>query len=127
MCPTTLSDIKKALTHIGGNASKVDLAMITIDPARDTGDLLTNYVKSFIPDAHALRTDDSTALQTTATRFGAAYTVTKDAKGQEEVSHTGNVYIVDPTGKVVLEWPFGIGPDSMAIDLDILFSGALSS
>ena len=123
VCPTTLSDIKKALQKIGPTeAAKVDMAMITIDPKRDTGDVLTSYVRSFIPTAHALRTDDDKILRKAAKTFGAAYTVTTNSAGDEEVSHTGNVYIVDHTGTVVLEWPFGIQPPAMATDLQILFS-----
>jgi protein SCO1 len=121
VCPTTLNEVKKALKAIGSDAEKVDVGMITIDPDRDAGDLLTNYVQSFVPEAHALRTDDATKLAAVAKAFGASYTVTKDDAGAVEVSHSGNLYVVDPAGTVVLQWPFGLPADAIATDLEILF------
>jgi protein SCO1/2 len=124
VCPTTFAEIKKALKHVGDNAKNVDVAMITIDPKRDSGELLTNYVQSFVSGSHALRTDDDTRLKAVAKAFGAGYTVTTNAKGTVEVTHSANVYVVDSTGKVVLEWPFGLLADAMATDMEILFGAA---
>ena len=124
VCPTTLNEVKLALKHLDANASKVELAMISIDPVRDSGNLLTNYVESFVPGSHALRTDDETLLRSVAKRFGAAYSITSDAQGNEKVSHSGNLYVVDQAGTVVLEWPFGLKADAIATDLEILFGKA---
>jgi protein SCO1/2 len=120
VCPTTLNEVKKALKAIGDGAEKVDVGMITIDPARDGGELLTNYVQSFVPGAHALRTEDDTRLQQVAKAFGASYSVATNAEGTVEVSHSGNLYVVDPAGTVVLQWPFGLPADAIATDLEIL-------
>ena len=113
--------MKKALARIGDKSSDVDLAMITIDPDRDSGDLLTKYVQTFVKGSHALRTEDDTALQAVAKGFGAAYSVTKDAAGEEQVTHSGNLYLVDSNGTVVLEWPFGLKAQAIADDLETLF------
>ena len=77
ICPTTLSDIRKALRDpaMAGHAGKIDLAMVTIDPEVDSGKLLTRFLDSFHPGAHALRTDDPDALATAAKAFGATYSV----------------------------------------------------
>lgn len=120
VCPTTLNEVKKALKAIGDDAEKVDVGMITIDPDRDGGELLTNYVQSFVPDAHAWRTDDDDLLEQVATTFGASFSVTTNAEGVIEVSHSGNLYVVDPAGTVVLQWPFGLQADAIATDLEIL-------
>jgi len=124
VCPTTLNEVKIALNHLGANASKVDLAMITVDPTRDTGTILTSYVQSFVKGAHALRAEEDGGLARVAKGFGATYKVTTDAKGLEEVTHSGNLYVVDHSGKVVLEWPFGLKADAIATDLDILLGKA---
>jgi protein SCO1/2 len=121
VCPTTLAEVKKAFTQIGAQADKVDVAMITIDPTRDTAEILTQYVRSFLPDAHAIRTDDQAALRATATAFGASFSVTPIEGGDPEVSHSAAMYVVDATGAVVLTWPFGIPAVGIADDLDILF------
>ena len=120
ICPTTLSEVKKALRLLGEGAASIDLAMTTVDPNRDLGDLLTTYVQSFVPDAHALRTEDDSQLRALTDTIGAGYRVTESADGTIEVSHSGNVFVIDETGAVVLVWPFGITGESMAADLAIL-------
>ncbi|MGB8862117.1 MAG: SCO family protein [Ilumatobacteraceae bacterium] len=126
VCPTTLAEVKKAYKQLGDTADKVDLAMITIDPNRDSDEIISGYVQSFIAGSHALRTDDPDALQTVASAFGASYSVTTDAAGKVEVSHSAGMYVVDSTGTVVLTWPFGIPADGIATDLEILFDRSAS-
>ena len=121
VCPTTLAEVKKAFKQLGDAADKVDVAMATIDPNRDTGEIITGYVQSFIPGAHALRSDDPAQLESVAAAFGASYSVTTAADGQIDVSHSAGMYVVDPSGTVVLTWPFGIPADGIATDLEILF------
>lgn len=122
VCPTTLNEFKNALKDVSKIAGNVDLAMITVDPDRDTGENLTKYVQSFVPGAHALRTEDQTLLESTAKAFGASYSVTTDSKGAIEVTHTAAMYLIDSTGTVILTWPYGgIQRASMADDLQILF------
>lgn len=121
VCPTTLAGVKAALRDLGADAARIDLAMVTIDPARDTPDRLPGYVQSFVADGVALRTDDDAALQAVADGFGASYEVTPAADGGEpEVSHSGALYVVDDAGLIVLVWPFGVTPEDIAADLEIL-------
>ena len=98
VCPTTLAEVKKAFKQLGDAADKVDVAMATIDPNRDTGEIITGYVQSFIPGAHALRSEDPAQLASVAA-----------------------MYVVNDQGDVVLTWPFGIPADGIATDLEILF------
>lgn len=126
VCPTTLAEVKKAFKQLGSKADRVDVAMITIDPNRDTDAIITGYVQSFLPSAHALRTDDQDSLEATAAAFGAGYSVTTAADGTIEVSHSAAMYVVDTTGTVVLTWPFGIPADGIATDLEILFDRSAS-
>lgn len=121
VCPTTLAEVKKAFTQLGDTAERVDVAMITIDPDRDTDEILTGYVQSFLPGAHALRTTDAELLQTAGDAFGASFSVNTTPDGTVEVSHSAAMYVVDSTGSVVLTWPFGIPAVGIADDLDILF------
>ena len=124
VCPTTMSDIKQALKKLGSAAERVDVAMITVDPQRDSAPTLASFVHGFVPAGHALRTDDPTALKKVADGFGVTYSVEHKADGSVEVSHSGNVYIVDSTGQLIVEWPFGVGPVTMANDLSILLRSA---
>ena len=117
VCPTTLSGLRQALRDLGDDAARVDLAMVTIDPARDTDDILVGYVQSFVEGAHALRTTDDSALRAVTEAFGASYSVTTTADGAVEVAHSGAMYVVDPSGTVTLTWPFGVTSDDIGGDL----------
>jgi len=124
VCPTTLSDVRRASDRIGDDAERLDLAMVTIDPMVDTPDVLTGYVRSFVPDATAVRTVDDTALRPVADLFGADYG-TLEQEGEEQVFHTGSLYAVDDDGKLVLTWPFGVTSEDLERDLSRLLEEAV--
>jgi len=121
VCPTTLSYVKKALKNLGTDrAARVDLAMTTIDPGRDSDEVISAYVQSFDPTAHGLRTADGAALGKVADAFGVSYSVTTAADGTIEVSHSGALYAVDDQGRVLLTWPFGVSAADIEGDLAAL-------
>ena len=124
VCPTTLSDLRRAIKRLPADQrSKVDVAMMTIDPDRDLPPRITEYVAGFFPkDGTALRASDPATLAAAAGAFGASYGVKAAADGTPEVSHSGDLYVVDDRGKVVLQWPFGVGAESMSSDLATLFA-----
>lgn len=120
VCPTSLNEVRKAMNTLGDDARRVDLAMVTVDPGRDTGENLTLYVQGFVDGSHALRTDDPDQLLATAAAFGASYRVAENAEGEVEVSHSASIYAVDDTGTIVLTWPYGLESDAIAADISIL-------
>ena len=120
LCPTTLADIRAAFARIGDDAKRVSVAFVTVDPERDTAQLLTNYVGSFVDRFHVLRTTDFNELQVAKDAFLASSTIQKTSNGKVEVSHTATAYVVDDSGLVVDELPFGVGADGFENDLKIL-------
>jgi protein SCO1/2 len=120
LCPTTLADVRSAFRRIPGSAEKVDVAMVTVDPERDTADRLVPYLSSFVDDPVALRTEDTDLLERVEAAFLASSSIEKEATGKVDVSHTAATYVVDANGVVIVEWPFGIGADGMENDLRIL-------
>lgn len=124
VCPTTLSDVKRAVASLPeAGRPKVSVDMVSIDPARDTAEKLTEYVTTFVPSGVAVRTDDDARLRAAARAFGADYEVTPGADGTPEVVHTAELYAVDDQGRVVLIWPFGTARDDLARDLRRLLAG----
>jgi protein SCO1/2 len=117
VCPTTLADLKAALTGMGDSAASVDVPMVTVDPERDSADTLVDYVQWFIPGAHALRTEDRSMLEEAGDAFGAEFTVVKTSDTEVEVLHTAYLYGVNDTGRVVVTWPFGVESDKIAADI----------
>jgi protein SCO1/2 len=126
LCPTTLAEVRAAKKRLGDDGNRIDLAVVTVDPERDTPQVLNEYVSSFSDDYRVLRTDDDNELRTVEEAFLASSTVSKAADGTVEVSHTANLYAVDDAGRVVLEMPFGIGTDGVTNDLELLLDGMSS-
>lgn len=120
ICPTTLTEIRSALRRLEDDASRVDLAMITVDPDRDTDDILNGYVGSFTEQFHALRPASEDELRTAEAAFLASSTVTRLPDGTVEVGHSVNSYVVDENGTVLVEWPFQHGVDNVTSDLEVL-------
>jgi protein SCO1 len=121
MCPTTLSDVKTALGELGEDADLVEVAFVTVDPDRDTGEQLTGYIDFFAEGrGHALRTTDPDTLRSAADAFGVRYEVTTNDEGEVEVGHTGNLYAVDDQGRLLVTWPFGVSVEALTADLRYL-------
>ena len=120
ICPTTLADTRIAFRELGARASEVDFAFVSIDPERDTAEVLTNYVEAFLDDGIAIRTDDQEQLLIAADAFGVSYFVGENDAGELEVAHTPNIFLVDDTGSIILTWPFGVPAADIANDLTIL-------
>lgn len=115
VCPTTMADLAVALDDLGEEAERVEVAMVTVDPDRDS-DVLTPYIQSFVPDAHAIATDDQAALQSVAGPFGVSYTVRTAPDGDIEVGHSSNLFAVDDDGRLVLTWSVGGGEGTARAD-----------
>ncbi|MCP5027242.1 MAG: SCO family protein [Actinomycetia bacterium] len=120
VCPTTMSDIRKALAELGDDAGRVQVAMATVDPNRDTSELLSGYVQAFVEGGIALRTTDDDALREVADIFGVTYAVDETDEGEIEVIHSGFLYAVDDQGLLQVTWPFGTPADDIRSDIEIL-------
>lgn len=124
ICPTTLADVRRALDRLpAAQRRRIAVAMTTVDPGRDTGEVLNGYLSHFLPAWHALRTTDPAALRRAESAFGVRHEIgPKNADGEYDVSHTAVVYAVDDRGVVRVEWPFGTSSDAMATDLRTLLT-----
>ena len=123
-CPTTLSDLRLATRRIDpADAALVEVAMVTVDPDRDTP-ILADYITSFFDDGRALGTDDDAALARVAAPFGVSYDVSETAAGEIEVAHTTSLYAINDAGELALTWQFGVSIDDLAADLTTLLHGA---
>lgn len=120
ICPTTMADLRTAFEQVGPSADGVEVAMVTVDPARDTGPELSNYLSSFFDGYRALREPDLDRLAEIEAPFGASSSVVHQDDGTVEVGHSAITYVIDDTGEVLVEWPFGTEPDAMAADLEVL-------
>ena len=121
VCPTTLASLRSAVKELGDDGAKVDLAMITVDPDRDTPEILSSYLGSFATRYHALVPASQEELKAAEEAFLASSEVRTLDDGTIQVDHSGNAYVVDEAGTVVVEWPFGHAKEGMLNDLQVLF------
>ncbi len=120
ICPTTLVDLRNAVQDLGDDATRIDVAFVTVDPERDTDEILTSYIQAFFDNGVALRTDDPARLEAAAESFGAIYEVTKEADGSVNVGHSTLLSVIDSSGHILVQWPFGTSSQDMSNDLEIL-------
>ena len=75
VCPTTLSSMREVLGRLGDNAGRVQVIFVTLDPARDTAQVLAEYARAFHPSFIGLRGDE-TAIAAVARDFKVFYACT---------------------------------------------------
>ena len=128
VCPTTLADLRLALEDLDEEErARTHVAMVTVDPERETFGVLNGYLAHFFPesDFSTLRTTDRTRLARVERLFGASHRLGKpDREGNYDVSHTAQLYAVDQRGTVAVEWPFGTEAGAIASDLELLLERA---
>jgi protein SCO1/2 len=101
VCPLTLTNISQVLKGLGKDADSVRVLFVTVDPNRDTLDVLKEYASAFVPQVVGLRgTPDQ--LAALAKRYRVAYSVTKAKDGTVAVTHSPAVYAFDKKGKARL-------------------------
>ncbi|GIK76973.1 MAG: electron transporter SenC [Actinomycetes bacterium] len=132
VCPTTLADLGVALGELPEEqARRVKVGMVTVDPERDTPKALNGYLGHFFAPGRfaSFRTTDDDELARAESAFGASSKLGKaDRHGNYEVAHTAQVFAVDGTGQVLVEWPFGTPSEDIRSDLErLLGDGGIGS
>ncbi|MHB1122856.1 MAG: SCO family protein [Ramlibacter sp.] len=124
VCPTTLSEIAEAKRLLGPDGAKVQGVFVTVDPQRDTPEMLKAYMANFGPDFVALRATPE-QLAAVAKEYKIYYKKV-DGKTPDSytMDHSAGSYVYDPQGRVRLYTRYGTGPEALAADLKILLKGA---
>ena len=119
ICPAELQVIAQALEQLGDKAKTVVPIFITLDPERDTPEAMANYVKSFGPNFVGL-TGSPVAIAAAATAYRVAYSKVenKESAGDYSVDHSALVYLMDPEGRYVTHFSYGLSADQMAEKLE---------
>ena len=122
VCPTTLAEIAQAKQLLGPDGEKVQGVFITVDPERDTPEVLKAYMASFGPDFIALRgTPEQTAA--VARDFKVYFKkVEGKAPGNYTLDHSAASFVYDPQGRLRLYARYGSGPQALANDLKQLLA-----
>ena len=122
VCPTTMAELSEALKELGPDAAKrVQVLFVTVDPERDTAQLLGQYVPAFNPAFIGLRPADDAQLKKVTKDFRVYYAKVPDkTPGSYTMDHTAASYVFDTNGKLRLFVRDGQGPGSWVHDLKLL-------
>lgn len=116
VCPTTLGQLALARKQLGADAERVQVVMITVDPERDTPEVLKQYVTALDPSFLGL-TGDAKAIADAAAQFKVFYQKAGGEGGNYSVDHSSSSFIIDPTGRLRLLVSNGQGADVFAHDI----------
>jgi protein SCO1/2 len=116
-CPTTMSELAAAMQKLGPDARRVQVLFVTVDPERDTRDVLARYVPAFDPSFLGLYGDEKATAET-AKEFKIIYQKQPGREpGSYSVDHSAGTYIFDPQGRLRVYENYGPGPEVYAHDL----------
>jgi protein SCO1/2 len=118
VCPTTLSRAVEVRKLLGPDADKVQVVLITVDPERDTPEVLRDYVKAFDPSFVALR-GDAASTAATAKEFKVFFQKVQTSSSYT-MDHTAVTYVCDPKGRVRLALRHEQSAADVAADLKTL-------
>jgi protein SCO1/2 len=101
-CPTTLLEIATALKKLGPDAAEVQPLFITVDPQRDTPEVMQQYTQAFDPRIVGL-TGSPTQIAAVAHEYGAYYVRHRTGPGPNDyvMDHSTYLYVMDLRGKFV--------------------------
>jgi protein SCO1/2 len=112
-CPTALNNISMALEKLGSDANEIAPLFITVDPKRDTPQVMADYLKSFDPRIVGLT--GSPAQTEGAAKAYRVYAAPQKSEGDDYlVDHSSYIYLMNPQGKFASVIPGSASGDEMA-------------
>ena len=125
VCPTTMNEMAQVKKLLGTDGDKLQVVFISIDPERDTPEVLKAYMGSFDPGFLGLYAASPEALAELAKDYK-IYFKKVDGKTPTSYSmdHSAQSYIYDPQGRLRLYSRYGSDPKLVAEDIKLLLGGA---
>ncbi|MDV7341072.1 SCO family protein [Terasakiella sp. A23] len=126
VCPTSLSNVAEAMDLLEDMDEEFQPLFVSVDPKRDTPQVLREYVSNFHPKLIGL-TGTKAAIDRITDRFKVSYSVVKDDKNDEEyylIDHSAGLYFMSETGIFIRKFAHGISGEEIANRIkDILKNG----
>jgi protein SCO1/2 len=118
-CPTTMGELALVMKELGKDAERLQVLFITVDPERDTPEVLSRYVPAFHPSFLGLY-GDAEATARTAKEFKIVYQKQPLKDGGYSVDHSAGSYLYDTSGRVRLFAQYGQGAQPLLHDIRLL-------
>jgi protein SCO1/2 len=122
VCPTTMAELAQIRTQLGADGDRLQTVFVTIDPERDTREVLKAYLANFGPNVVGLR-GDAEQTKAAAKEFKIFYAkVPGKTAGSYTMDHSAASFVFDPAGRVRLFVPYGADTKLLAGDLKQLLA-----
>lgn len=122
VCPTTMAELAQVKKALGADGDKLQAVFVSIDPERDTPEILKSYMASFDPNFVALR-GTLAQTQATAKEFKVYFAkVPGKAEGSYTMDHSAGAFIFDAKGNVRLFERYGAGAEGLTADVKALIA-----
>ena len=115
VCPTTLAQISEVLRALGPDA-KIKVAFVTVDPERDTPQLMRDYASSFDPRIIGL-SGDRAAVEKVMTEYRVYARKAPGKDGEYTMDHSALIYLMDRDGKFLRPFNIERPPEQAAAEL----------
>ena len=122
VCPTTMAELAQVKKALGADGDKLQGVFVTIDPERDTPEILKSYIAAFDPGFVALR-GTLPQTQAAAKEFKVFFAkVPGKVEGSYTMDHTAGAFILDAKGNPRLFERYGGGADALTSDVKALLA-----
>ncbi len=119
ICPTTLATLDRVQGLLGENAGRLQVVLLSVDPERDTPDILANYLGYFNPGFVGV-TGEPAQLGSLYRSLGINHIRIPGAKGEYSVDHSAALMLIDPEGRLVSYFMPPFSARELAADLSTL-------
>jgi protein SCO1/2 len=120
-CPTTFMELRRVYMELGEPSDRLTVAFVTVDPERDTIEVLTPYTQQFHPDFIALRGEGETLDQVEQTFGIVAERVSVGESAQSYLyDHTASIFLIGVDGTLQGQYLYGTDHRDIAADLRLL-------
>lgn len=116
VCPTALFDVSEVMRALGKDADRTAALFITVDPERDTPQVLKDYLSSFDPHLRAA-TGDRAAIDAAEKAYRVYAKKVPGKDGDYSMDHTALVYLMDKQGRFVAPFSLKRPPEAAAAEL----------
>jgi len=114
VCPTELQNMSRALELLGEEAEAVRPVFITVDPERDTPEVIESYIENFHPRMVGL-TGSPEQIEKAAKSYRVYYKKAESGSASEYLmDHTSIVYLMGREGEFLRHFGYGTSPEDMA-------------
>jgi len=126
VCPTTLQELVEAKAILGAQGERLQGVFVSLDPERDTPEVLRAYTEAFDPSLVAL-TGTPEQITAVAKDFKVFFKKVEGKQpGSYTLDHSAGLYVYDPQGRLRVYQRYGQGAQALAQDVKALLDEATS-